>query len=91
MTGRELKETLFFPGWRKALLLGVLTGVALKLVTGCSTPAVSEPAYPEYEKWWTEAPGPRKSKNLSDLGQGDILVFDNGSNGRFSSVFAPTR
>lgn len=77
MTRRELKEALFYPGWWKALLLGVLCGFFLHLLTGCSTPAVAEPAYPEYEKWWT-GDSTKRSHDLRDLGQGDILVFDNG-------------
>lgn len=45
---------------------------------GCSSPAVSqEPKYPEYEKWWTQD-CQRRSTNLDELGQGDILVFSNG-------------
>ena len=45
---------------------------------GCSSPAVSqEPKYPKYEKWWTQG-RQRRSTNLDELGQGDILVFSNG-------------
>lgn len=50
----------------------------LASLLGCASPSVSDPAYPEYDKWWTETPGPRRSTNLSELGQGDILVFGNG-------------
>lgn len=60
-----------------AMAIGFVFGLALKFLCGCSSLPVSEPAYPEYDKWWS-GPEPRRSTNLSELGQGDILVFDNG-------------
>ena len=74
----SIKEELFFPGWWKYALAGFVSGFVLHLLCGCSSPTVSGPAYPENDKWWTETSGPCKSKNLSDIGQGDVLVFDNG-------------
>lgn len=48
------------------------------IVAGCAGDrATGDAKYPEYEKWWT-SDAPKRSRNLSDLGQGDILVFDNG-------------
>lgn len=47
----------------KEFATGLITAVGLLAVGvlvcfagGCSSPAVSEPAYPGYEKWWAESP-----------------------------------
>lgn len=73
----SLKSELFFPGWWKYLLFGIVCGIVFHLLCGCSSPAVSEPKYPEYEKWWTLRK-PKRSHDLGELSQGDILVFGNG-------------
>ena len=73
MTGRELKEVLFFPSWWKALLLGVLCGILLRLLTGCSTPISSGDRYPEYDKWWTQSVN---TNSFEGLGQGDVYVHE---------------
>lgn len=73
MTGRELKEAMFFPGWWKYLLLGILCGTLLQLLTGCSTPVSSEPKYPEYDKWWTQSVN---TNSFEGLGQGDVHVHE---------------
>lgn len=77
----SMKDELFFPGWWKYAIAGFAIGIWIHvlcaMLCGCTSAPVSEPSYPEYDKWWT-GPEPRRSANLSELGQGDVLVFDNG-------------
>lgn len=68
-----------------AMLIGFVFGLMLHFVCGCSSPAVSEPKYPEYDKWWAARhpipvvtyDGTNVSTNsFEGLGQGDVYVHE---------------
>lgn len=69
----SLKSELFFPGWGKYLLLVIVCGVVFHLLCGCSSTSVSEPRYPEYDKWWTQSVN---TNSFEGLGQGDVYVHE---------------
>lgn len=56
----SLKSELFFPGWWKFLLFGIVCGIVFHLLCGCSSTPVLEPRYPEYDKWWESGAVPRQ-------------------------------
>lgn len=55
------------------LAAGLLAvGVLVCFAGGCSSPTVSEPKYPEYDKWWTQS---ANTNSLEGLGTGDVYVY----------------
>lgn len=58
-------------GWATLLLVYGL--LVYGLLCGCSSASVSEPKYPEYDKWWTQNVN---TNSLEGLGQGDVYVHE---------------
>lgn len=57
-----------------ALAAGLLAvGILVCFAGGCSSPSVSEPRYPEYDKWWSHSVN---TNSFEGLGQGDVYVHE---------------
>lgn len=48
-------------------------GILVCFAGGCSSPAVSEPRYPEYDKWWMQSVN---TNSFEGLGPGDVYVHE---------------
>lgn len=68
---KEDEFTAGFLRWMLGWVVAVMAVIAVLAVAGCSSPTVSEPKYPEYDKWWTQSVN---TNSFEGLGQGDVYV-----------------